>query len=183
MGRRLLVAVIAVIACLIPPAVSACADGCEGVCTTTMTIATDSFLHPSYVASEPAISASTLVALMTAGAPLFLVDCRNSACLAGPRIPGALVADIDGDASAILARLPSKQAMVVLYDGCACGCRRLLKPRLSAEGYLNLIDYPGGTRDWIAAGRAVVDTLPSDIISSGITMKLSSEASRVPPQR
>ncbi|HEY9070617.1 MAG TPA: rhodanese-like domain-containing protein [Candidatus Ozemobacteraceae bacterium] len=174
-----LLALIGAFTC-VAPSVHACVGPCEGTCSSgTLTIATNSFLHPSYIASEPAISAPTLVALMTAGAPVFLADCRNASCLTGPRIPGALVVNLDGDPAAILKSFPAKQMMIILYDGCDCGCRRLLRKRLVAEGYVNLIDYPGGIRDWIAAGRAGVETQPDDIIPHDISIKAASGAASV----
>jgi len=139
----------------------ACEGGCDGTscgsASQPLKAASGTVLDPAFVA-EPVVSTPTLVALLTAGTPLVLIDCRNTSCPGGPRIPGSRVVNTDSIPEHIETLFPARDAMMILYDGCSCGVRGVLRAALSKNGYTRIIDYPAGISGWVAAGRMTVET-------------------------
>lgn len=122
-----------------------------------------------HVASEPAVSTTTLVSLITAGTPLALIDCRGSDDLAGPRIPGSMVFNTDSKTEDIARFFPAKDALIILYDGGSGTARIDVRKRLTEAGYVNVLHYPFGIQGWISAGCPTVPTASDSLIGFGET--------------
>lgn len=143
---------------LLPPApVTACDAGCSGTCSIALP-ASGTYLDPSYVASSPAVTTPTLVSLVTAGAPVALIDCRPADALAEPRIPGSMVFVVGWNHGNIAARFPGKDMLMILYDGGLVSVRGEARRLLSEAGFSNILQYPDGIRGWTEAGQTTIPT-------------------------
>lgn len=136
---------------------SACDTGCTGTCS-IVPQASGTYLDPAYIASSPAVTTPTLVSLLTAGAPIALIDCRSADALAEPRIPGSLVFVAGWNHENIAGRFPGKDILVILYDGGAVSVRGEARRQLAEAGFSNILQYPDGIRGWIDAGQATIPT-------------------------
>ncbi len=102
------------------------------------------------------INTAALKALLDAKVPLTLLDARSGKYDDGRRIPGAQTLAPDAKDEDILAKLKSKDALIVTY--CAnlkCPASRTLAKKLDALGYKRVLVYPFGIEDWVAAGNTV----------------------------
>jgi len=125
--------------------------------------ASGSYAHPD-VASEPAVSTPTLEALMLAGAPIALIDCRAAGSLAEPRIPGAMVFLAGSTPASVAERFPAKDMLMILYDGGSSTARVDVRKQLSDAGFTNILHYSDGIRGWTAAGHPTVPTASDSLI-------------------
>jgi rhodanese-related sulfurtransferase len=148
-----------VILFLFPLLAHACPGGCQGGgdCGICSGLASGTFEEPP-VTSGAALTTTTLVALLKAKTPLYLVDCRAGGCLAGRRIPNSIVFNVDSKDEELTALVPDKEALIVLFDGYPkCVAREGVNKRLQALGFLNLLEYPGGIAAWVAAEQPTLD--------------------------
>lgn len=143
--------------------VSACDTGCSGTCSISPP-ASGTYLDPAYVASSPAVTTPTLVSLLTAGAPVALIDCRPADALAEPRIPGSMVFVAGWQHENIAARFPGKDILMILYDGGAVNVRGEVRRHLSEAGFTNILQYPDGIRGWIEAGQTTIPTASDSLL-------------------
>lgn len=148
----------------LPGMAAACADGCSGTCEIGFQ-ASGTFLDPAYVASAPAVSTPTLAALLAAGTPLALIDCRTADSLAGPRIPGAMVFLTGSKPEGMAERFPAKDILMILYDGGSSTEQIGVRKELSAVGFTNILQYPAGIPGWIAAGHPTVPAASDSLLS------------------
>lgn len=144
---------------------SACETGCSGTCTISLS-ASGTYLDPTYIASAPVVSTPTLVSLLTAGAPVALIDCRAADALAEPRIPGSMVFVAGWNEDGIAGRFPSKDILMVLYDGGAISVRGEVRRLFSEAGFTNILQYPDGIQGWIAAGQPTVPTASDSFLGT-----------------
>lgn len=142
---------------------SACDTGCSGTCS-IVPPASGTYLDPAYVASSPAVTTPTLVSLLTAGAPLALIDCRPATSLAEPRIPGAMVFVSGWQYENIAACFPGKDILMILYDGGPVSVRAEARRQLSKAGFSNILQYPDGIRGWIEAGQTTIPTASDSLL-------------------
>ncbi len=143
--------------------VLACDTGCSGTCSIALP-ASGTYLDPAYVASSPAVTTPTLVSLLTAGAPVALIDCRPADSLAEPRIPGAMVFVAGWNHGNIAARFPGKDILMILYDGGAVSVRGEARRQLSEAGFSNLLQYPDGIKGWTGAGQTTIPTASDSLL-------------------
>ncbi|MDD2997432.1 MAG: rhodanese-like domain-containing protein [Candidatus Riflebacteria bacterium] len=98
------------------------------------------------------ITADTLVNLMNSGAKVSLVECRSGEQKEDLRIPGAIIARDNESEETILARLPSKDTMLILYPGLEGGNIASMTESLRKLGYLSILEYRDGVYGWITFG-------------------------------
>ena len=102
------------------------------------------------------INTAALKTLIEAGVPLTVLDARTGKYDDGRRIPGAQSLGADAKDEDILARLKSKDALIVTY--CAnlkCPASRTLAGKLHALGYNRVLEYPYGIEAWVAEGNVI----------------------------
>jgi rhodanese-related sulfurtransferase len=115
----------------------------------------DSKCLPATV-KEAEVNTEGLDTLIKSKVPLKLFDARSGKYDDGQRIPGAQQLSADADEAVIAKAIPDKSALVVTYcAGVKCPASKALADRLKKLGYTNVIEYPQGIADWIAAGKAV----------------------------
>ncbi len=103
------------------------------------------------------INTTVLKTLIESGVPLTVLDARTGKYDDGRRIPGAQGLGADSKDEEIIAKLKSKDALIVTY--CAnlqCPASRTLAAKLRALGYMRVLEYPYGIDGWVAAGNSVV---------------------------
>lgn len=103
------------------------------------------------------INTVALKTLIESGVPLTLLDARTAKYDDGRRIPGAQGLSADAKDEDILAKLKSKDTLIVTY--CAnlqCPASRALADKLRALGYKHVLEYPLGIEGWASAGNAVI---------------------------
>lgn len=161
--RRVNVSVLLYITLFSVVAASACGTGCSGTCS-IVPPASGTYLDPAYVASSPAVTTPTLVSLMTAGAPVALIDCRPADALAEPRIPGSMVFVAGWNHGNIAARFPGKDILMILYDGGAVSVRGEVRRQLSEAGFSNILQYPDGIQGWTGAGQTTIPTASDSLL-------------------
>ncbi len=93
------------------------------------------------------ISAQETRALLDAGVPLRLIDCREADEYAFCRIEGAELVPLSTFAGEITARVPDRDALVILY--CHAGVRSArAADYMTAMGYTNVRSMRGGIEAW-----------------------------------
>jgi rhodanese-related sulfurtransferase len=91
------------------------------------------------------------LALRAAGEPHILIDVREESEFAAGRIPGALHIGKGVIERDIVAKVPDKNAKLILY--CGGGFRSALAAdNLKKMGYANVVSMDGGWRAWKQAG-------------------------------
>ena len=103
------------------------------------------------------LNTAALKTLLDAGVPLTVLDARMGKYDDGRRIPGAQSLGADAKDEDILAKLKSKDALIVTY--CAnlkCPASRTLADRLRKLGYMRVVEYPYGIEGWAAEGNLIV---------------------------
>jgi rhodanese-related sulfurtransferase len=115
--------------------------------------------------AEAAVSQSTygeidargLKILLDSEVSLDLLDARRDKYFHGELIPGAKRLPSDSTPEQIASGLPHKSQLIVVYcagEGCAAS-QNLCKTLLQA-GYQNVIEFPGGEKEWKAQGYKMV---------------------------
>lgn len=102
------------------------------------------------------INTAALKALLDAGVALTVLDARAGKSDDGRRIPGAQSLAPDAKDEDILAKLKSKDALIVTY--CAnlkCPASRALADKLRKLGYTRVLEYPYGIEGWADAGNPI----------------------------
>lgn len=92
---------------------------------------------------------------------VILVDVRNLDD--GTRIQGAKLIPHDSKEELIIAKLPNKNAAIVVY--CVskdCPASKFMAKRLVKMGYKNVYKYPEGIEGWETSGNPVEKIQPSD---------------------
>ncbi len=93
-------------------------------------------------------------ALRQAGEPFFLVDVREDREWAAGHLPGAIHIGRGVLERDVEAKIPAKDAKIVLY--CGGGFRSALAAdNLQKMGYTNVISMDGGFRAWTDAGNPI----------------------------
>ncbi len=99
------------------------------------------------------ISRGELKAKLDRGEAFVLVDTLPEAAYRKHHLPGAINIPSDDIVAEAPARIPRRDAEIVVY--CASGpCKRsrLAAERLAVLGYTNVRDYHEGKKDWMGAG-------------------------------
>lgn len=95
------------------------------------------------------IDAKGLKALMDAQIPFILLDARGHKWSDGTKIVSAELASYQDSQDELREIIPDLDTLVVVY--CyqfTCPLGRYLSDKLVEYGYQNVIEYPGGLREW-----------------------------------
>jgi rhodanese-related sulfurtransferase len=93
-------------------------------------------------------------ALQQAGEPFFLVDVREDREWSAGHLPGAIHIGRGVLERDVEAKIPAKDAKIVLY--CGGGFRSALAAdNLQKMGYTNVVSMDGGFRAWTEAGSPI----------------------------
>jgi len=107
--------------------------------------------------SKAAISLQTLLSLIRAKVPLVIIDCREGLEMDdGKRIPGAKLLSPGSVSEKIAKLVPDRNTLIITYDDSKEDTRRkAVTEELIKLGYANIIDFPEGISNWIAAGNEI----------------------------
>ena len=95
------------------------------------------------------IDARGLKALMDANASFFLLDARGNKWNDGTMIPGARLASYEFSQEELEQIIPSHHDLIVVYCYTfTCPLSRYLTDKLVELGYNNVLEYPGGLKEW-----------------------------------
>jgi len=95
------------------------------------------------------IDATGLKALMDANIPFVLFDARGNDWNDGTMIPGATLASYKFSTNALEELIPDAQHLIIVYCySPTCPLSKYLTDKLAKMGYLNVIEYPGGLKEW-----------------------------------
>jgi rhodanese-related sulfurtransferase len=130
-----------------------------------ISLAAPSLLWSASLNAEGAVSQSTcgeidargLKTLFDSKVSFDLLDARRDKYFHGDLIPGAKRLPSDSTPEQIASGLPHKSKLIVVYcagEGCAAS-QNLCKTLLQA-GYQNVIEFPGGEKEWKAQGFEMV---------------------------
>lgn len=111
-------------------------------------------------AMESSIEAVKLKGLIDSQTDFVLLDARGPHWHDGNKIPGAILAWYEDSADVFEKIIPAKNLLIVVYcfsSTCPLGPR--LAGRLVQLGYENVIQYPGGLKEW-----RDIDHYPVEII-------------------
>lgn len=87
---------------------------------------------------------------------LIILDARTKEYDDGNRIPGALFFPYNASNDEIKAKLPAKDADIVIYcTSTACPASKYLADKLVSMGYTHIYKYPEGIQAWMKAGYPV----------------------------
>lgn len=78
-----------------------------------------------------------------------ILDARNKQWDDKRRIPGGISLPFDSSSEVILQAVPDKSALTVVYCGsqkCPLGTK--LVEKMLSEGYLHILEYSGGIKEW-----------------------------------
>ena len=146
--KTLLVAVLA----LVLPVVAGCRS-CEGGACAIVASETGK----AFSTSEPAVvKTAALQALLTANAPLVLLDARSGKYDDGRRIPGARSLNDKSSAEEIAKVVKTKDTLIVTYcSNLQCQASPRLAKHLRGLGYKSVLEYSEGIAGWTEAGNRV----------------------------
>lgn len=95
------------------------------------------------------IDARGLKALIESNTPLTLLDARGHKWNDGTMIPGARLASYQFSEAELLEVIPNKEELIVVYCYTfSCPLSRYLTDKLVELGYQNVLEYPGGLKEW-----------------------------------
>lgn len=95
------------------------------------------------------IDARGLKALMDANTPFLLLDARGNKWNDGTMLPGAILASYEFSQEELEQIIPSKNDLIIVYCFTfSCPLSRYLTDKLVELGYYNVIEYPGGLKEW-----------------------------------
>lgn len=101
------------------------------------------------VATYGHIDAKGLKALMDASTPIFLLDARGNKWNDGTMIPGAILASYEFSSEELEQIIPNQNDLIIVYCySFACPLSRYLTDKLVDLGYKNVLEYPGGLKEW-----------------------------------
>jgi rhodanese-related sulfurtransferase len=109
--------------------------------------------HPSEKHAYTEIHADQLKSWYDQKKPMIVLDARTKPYFEGTLLPNAKWLPMDSSDAAILAAVPAKDALVVIY--CAnshCPASKYLADKMASLGYTNLYKYPEGLDDWNQKG-------------------------------
>lgn len=90
---------------------------------------------------------------LRAGTPMRLVEALPEKYYRDEHLPGAIQLNHDEVRVQAEARLPAKDAFIVVYcANTACQNSRMAAQTLASMGYTNVAEYAEGKQDWIEAG-------------------------------
>lgn len=100
-----------------------------------------------------AISATQLKAWYDENKPMSVIDARSAKYFEGTLLPNARWLPVESTEKEILAALPSKKSLIVVYCwSSTCPASGWLYDKLMAMGYNNVYEYHEGIQDWIKQG-------------------------------
>ena len=95
------------------------------------------------------IDAKGLKVLMDSQTPLVLLDARGGRWNDGNILPGAKLAFYQDPQEEIELLIPNKESLVVVYCySFTCPLSPKLAQKLLEWGYTNVLEYPGGLKEW-----------------------------------
>lgn len=90
-----------------------------------------------------------LKGLIDSNTPHFLLDARGPKWNDGTILPGATLASFEFSAEELAAIVPDQKALVIVY--CydeTCPLAKYVITKLVDLGYSNVLEYPGGVKEW-----------------------------------
>jgi rhodanese-related sulfurtransferase len=104
------------------------------------------------------IDARALKAIVDAQVTCTILDARGLKGDDGRRIPGAKLAHYQNSLAEFEKLIPSKETLVIVYCGAyECTLSGKLADRLIQLGYKNVLEYPGGLKEWSRVAGYPVD--------------------------
>lgn len=95
------------------------------------------------------IDAKGLKNLIDSTLPIVILDARGHKWNDPNKLPGALSASYESSFEELETLIPSQQTLVVVYCySSACPLCGKLARKLVEYGYENVIEYPGGLKEW-----------------------------------
>ncbi|MFA6916142.1 MAG: rhodanese-like domain-containing protein [Parachlamydiales bacterium] len=95
------------------------------------------------------IDARGLKALMDANTSFFLLDARGNKWNDGTMIPGARLASYEFSPEELEQIIPNQNDLIIVYCYTfTCPLSRYLTDKLVELGYNNVLEYPGGLKEW-----------------------------------
>ncbi|MBX9924171.1 MAG: rhodanese-like domain-containing protein [Rhabdochlamydiaceae bacterium] len=95
------------------------------------------------------IDAKGLKALLDSQTPLILLDARGDKWNDGNIIPGAILASYENSEEELEMVIPTKDSLVVVYCfSFTCPLSARLAQKLVEWGYVNVVEYPAGLKEW-----------------------------------
>ena len=118
---------------------------------------------PSKQSEYGEIDAVGLKILLDTKTPLDLLDARKDKYFKGTLIPGAKRLPSDSTEEQMASLLPDKQKLIVVYcAGKGCSASKTLSEALVKADYKNVMEFPGGEKDWKAKGFELVSSEKKD---------------------
>jgi hypothetical protein len=86
---------------------------------------------------------------MESNTPFTLLDARGHKWKDGTTIPGAFFASYEFSLEELEQVIPNQNDLIVVYCySFTCPLSRLLTDKLVEFGYQNILEYPGGLKEW-----------------------------------
>lgn len=96
------------------------------------------------------ITADELKSWYDQNKPIVVLDARSKPYFDGTLLPKAKWLSVESTDAEILAAVPSKDSIIVVYcAGADCPASGMLYDKLTRLGYTNVYEYRGGLKDWI----------------------------------
>lgn len=106
------------------------------------------------------IDAKGLKALMDADVPFVLLDARGKDWNDPNIIPGAKMASNKSSTYELQKKIPNLESLVIVYCySFTCPYSPRLIDHLIEKGYVNVIEYPGGLKEWRDTANYPVETI------------------------
>jgi len=104
------------------------------------------------------VSTSELKSWYDQGKQMTVVDARTKENYNGVLLPSAIWVPYKTTDQELQAKLPSKEAVIVVYCcNAECPASARMTDRLLAAGYKQVYRYPGGLDEWMRAGYTTVN--------------------------
>lgn len=95
------------------------------------------------------VDARGLKALMDTNTSFFLLDARGHKWNDGTMIPGADLASYEFSSEELEQLIPHRDHLIIVYCyNFTCPLSRYLADKLVELGYHNVLEYPGGLKEW-----------------------------------
>lgn len=102
------------------------------------------------------ITREEIIAAISAGEPLYILEALPSRYFDQGHLPGALNMPHDQVEQLAAQLLPDKSAKVIVYcASLACRNSGIACQALQKLGYSNVFEYEGGKEDWVSAGESL----------------------------
>ena len=116
-------------------------------------VASSSHTHKTEASVHKQVNADQLKSWYDQKVPMTVLDARSKAYFDGTLLPQAKWLPADSSEEAVIAAIPAKNALVVVYClGVKCPASGWLYDKLTSMGYTNVYEYHEGLQDWQQRG-------------------------------